>query len=52
LLAQAEHCQLLRPNNLGLNLPQATLDLNKLCIAQNADKGNKAMADQEIQQSS
>src|ERR1700691_4109663 len=42
LLAHAEHCQLLRPNNLGLNLLQETLDLNKLHIAQNVDKENTA----------
>ena len=44
LLAHAEHCQLLRPNNLGLNLLQETLDFNKLCIAQNADNENMAIA--------
>jgi hypothetical protein len=44
LLAHAECCQLLRPNNLGSNLLQETLDLNKLRIAQNADKENMATA--------
>ena len=44
LLAHAERCQLLRPNNLGSNLLQETLDLNKLRIAQNADKENTAPA--------
>jgi hypothetical protein len=44
LLAHAEHCQLLRPNNLGSNLLQETLDLNKLRITQNADKENIATA--------
>ena len=44
LLAHAEHCQLLRPNNLRSNLLQETLDLNKLCITQNADKENMATA--------
>ena len=42
LLAHAERCQLLRPNNLGSNLLQETLDLNKLHIARNADKENTA----------
>jgi hypothetical protein len=44
LLAHAERCQLLRPNNLGSNLLQETLDLNKLRIAQKADKENTAPA--------